>query len=263
MLAPLVRLMVANGVAYPQFAQALKGVFLQAARAELADAGHKLTDSAVSLLSGVHRKDVRAFAQAARTPGRARSLAAEVFTSWVHDEQWRGADGHPRILPRTGDSPSFEALSLSVSKDFHPRAVLDELLRLGVAELRDDQVALRASAFVPQRDFAEMTYFFGANVRDHVATGAANLTAAIGGRPPPFLEQSVFADGLNHASIEHLSRVARQLWSTAFDSMVSAATERHRLDRAAGDGTHRMRFGTYFHAEPVDAEPAHSAGSTT
>ena len=60
MLAPLVRLLVASGVTYPQFTTALKTAFLRAAHAELESSNKKVTDSAVSLLSGVHRKDVRA-----------------------------------------------------------------------------------------------------------------------------------------------------------------------------------------------------------
>eukprot|EP01038_Epipyxis_sp_PR26KG_P001938 gene1938-2746_t len=58
-LQPLVRLLLRNGVTYTVFAAALKRVFLAAAQQELASRGMAQTDSAVSLLSGVHRRDVR------------------------------------------------------------------------------------------------------------------------------------------------------------------------------------------------------------
>ncbi|CAN5457682.1 DUF6502 family protein [soil metagenome] len=262
MFAPLARLLVANGVAYPQFAQALKRVFLTAARAELAAASQKSTDSAVSLLSGVHRKDVRTLADAEHAASRSRSLSAEVFTRWIHDDAWRTAEGTPSVLPRTGPAPSFEALALSVSKDFHPRAILDELVRLGLAEVQDDDVALKATAFVPQHDFRELAYLYGANLRDHLAAGAANLTAASKGQAPAFLEQSVFADDLSEASIEALAGLARSLWADAFDAMVGAATDRFNADQPAG-GDRRMRFGIYFYAEPTDSATAQPAGSRT
>jgi len=54
-MQPLVRLLIKNGVTYPAFAVALKRVFLDAARAELARQRMPQTDSAVTLLSGVHR----------------------------------------------------------------------------------------------------------------------------------------------------------------------------------------------------------------
>jgi hypothetical protein len=59
LLRPAVRLMLRHGVTAPAFATALKRVFLQAAQDELRAHGKALTDSAVSLLSGVHRRDVR------------------------------------------------------------------------------------------------------------------------------------------------------------------------------------------------------------
>ena len=59
LLRPAVRLMLRHGVTAPAFATALKRVFLHAAQDELRAHGKALTDSAVSLLSGVHRRDVR------------------------------------------------------------------------------------------------------------------------------------------------------------------------------------------------------------
>lgn len=59
MLQPLVVWLLRSGVGYTDLTAALKPVFLEAARAELARTGAKQTDSAISLLSGVHRKDVR------------------------------------------------------------------------------------------------------------------------------------------------------------------------------------------------------------
>ena len=64
-LQPLVRLLLRNGVTYTVFAAALKRVFLDAARQELAGRGMAQTDSALSLLSGVHRRDVRGLTRGA------------------------------------------------------------------------------------------------------------------------------------------------------------------------------------------------------
>jgi len=60
MLQPLVVWLLRSGVGYTDLTAALKPVFLEAARTELTRIGGKQTDSAVSLLSGLHRKDVRA-----------------------------------------------------------------------------------------------------------------------------------------------------------------------------------------------------------
>lgn len=257
LMAPVALWLVRNGVSYPTFAELLKTVFLDASRGELERAGTTPTQSALSLLSGLHRKDVRDLTQAPRTspsPGRP-PLSSQVFTRWLSDSRYRAADGAPRPLPRAGAKRSFEGLCRELSNDVHPRAVLDELMRLGVVELDGDLVVARATSFVPSARLDEMTALFSANAGDHLAAAVHNLTS----EGAPFLEQSVYADGLTTESIELLHQAARQAWSQAFDAVVGKARERVDCDMAT-EGRERMRFGTYFFSEPV-AAPGHGAGA--
>ena len=155
-LMPLVRLMLANGVTYPQLVTALKPAFLQAAYAELSESGQRLSDSAISIVSGVHRKDVRALSQKRGTP-RLMSLAGEVVARWTSDPRYLAEDGSVRALPlRSGkdqNQPSFEQLTQSVSRDLHSRAVLDELVRLGVLEVSDETARLRLENSIAGAEF--------------------------------------------------------------------------------------------------------------
>lgn len=258
-MAPIVRALIAHGVTYPQFAQALKRVFLEAARAELAQHGKKPSDSALSLRSGVHRKDVRAFNErgALKPSGnRTLSMASLVFAKWSRDAAYVGADGAPRPLPlrsRDADGLSFEGLTWSISKDFHPRSILDELLRLDLAAVDGETVRLKAEAFVPTAAFTDLARYFGANLRDHAAASAENLLRAGEQQPPRFLERATFADGLTEASIEALDRLAHRLWADAARRMYEAAAQRAEADASAPAqrANRRMRFGIYFYSEPM------------
>jgi hypothetical protein len=267
LLAPLVRLLIANGVAYPQFAQALKRVFLDAARAEL-DASHtRVTDSALSLLSGVHRKDVRSLASAEEMPAasvRALSFATQVFTRWIHDPAYRDELGQPRVLPlRTRDeaSASFDKLVQAVSKDFHARSVLDELVRLRLVEIRGNHARVVAEAFVPAEGVAEAAYYVSANVRDHLAASSANLTHIMEHEKPPFLEHAVFADAISDRSAAELQTLARRLWTATVNRMVEAATRfvAQDADLPQEKRASRVRFGAFFYSEPA-ARPATLSG---
>lgn len=60
----LTQWLIRSGVGYNDFVTALKPVFYQQALTELERIEQKPTDSAVSLLSGLHRKDVNAFKKA-------------------------------------------------------------------------------------------------------------------------------------------------------------------------------------------------------
>lgn len=259
LMAPLALWLLRNGVSYPAFAELLKSVFVAAAQSELERTTSAPTQSALSLLSGVHRKDVRQMTQAVE-PGEGRGrppLSSQVFTRWLADARYRSKDGTPRALPRTGTRRSFESLCRELSNDVHPRAVLDELLRLGLVELDGDLVVARATSFVPSQRLDEMTALFSSNVADHIAAAVDNLTL----KGAPFLEQSVYADGLGPESIRLLHEAARKAWAQAFDAVVSTARERVDADMQ-GDGHLRMRFGTYFFSEPATtAAPAASPPS--
>ena len=255
LIRPLVRLLLRHGVAFPAFVAALKPVFLAAARDELAARAMARTDSALSLLSGVHRRDVRTLlrgpgAAAAAVPDTPRpvlGLAGEVVARWLGDPRYLGADEQPRALSRGGSDAGFDALVQAISSDVRPRAVLDELLRLGVVELDQagTQVRLRAAGFAPRQGFEEMAWLMRANLHDHLAGACANLD-----EDRNFLEQSIHVDEITEESARRLHRVASQAWRQAFRTVMREAQARFDDDAAHADPalrTQRARFGAYFY----------------
>jgi hypothetical protein len=258
-LRPLVRLLVHHGITYPALASALKQVFLDEARRELQRRGMPGTDSALTLLSGVHRRDVRTLTREA-PPGASagarsasatleapRSQASEVVGRWMHERRYLDRGGHPRVLARgAGEPAGFDHLVESVSRDVRPRAVLDELLRLGVAEESPEGVRLLAEGFAPKRGFEEMASLFAANVHDHTAAAVANLRGEAN-----FLEQAVFVDEISEDSVRQLSQAGVAAWKKAMREVMGSAQERFDADRALPAETRRQRarFGVYFYSE--------------
>jgi hypothetical protein len=247
LMEPLAAWLIRNGVPYPAFAELLKKVFITAAAQELKRGAARPTQSALSLLSGVHRKDVRSLeglAAAPRTVPRP-PLSSQVFTRWLTDPRYRGRDGKPRPLKRSGSGRTFEMLCREVSSDVHPRAILDELLRLGQIELQDERIVVLAESFVPTTRLDELTALFAANASDHIAAAVSNLTTDTA----KYLEQSIYADGLTPASAELLHDQARELWARTFDRFVNRARKLVDAD-ASSEGEHRVRLGVYFFSEP-------------
>lgn len=256
LLAPVVRWLLRNGVSYNALANQLKPVFVDAARAELERGGVQPTGSALSVLSGVHRKDVRTLTEA--PPGavtaatRGVPLASQVFTRWMTARRYRSRDGTPRALPRSGAGITFESLSRELSLDVHPRTVMDELLRLGLVTIEDDLLVPASTSFVPSRRLDELTALFSANAGDHIAAAVHNLTLDA----PRYLEQSVFADGLGADSVATLHEHARAAWSDAFEMMVKQARKHVAADADVPESQQqRMRFGVYFYSEPTAPAP--------
>jgi hypothetical protein len=252
-MRPLVRLLIRNGVPYQAFATALKHVFVEAARAELASRSMAQTDSAVTLLSGVHRRDVRNLSRPASSrkaeEAPPRSLPAEVIARWMSDPAFLDASHSPRLLARSseGGAGSFDALVESVSRDIRPRAMLDELLRLGAVTEEEGGIRLLGTGFAPRQDFEEMSRLFADNLGDHAAAAAANLQGE-----RDFLEQSVFVDEITEESAARLQKVSVQAWKQAFRAVMEEAQQRFDDDAVsadAGQRRHRARFGVYFYTD--------------
>lgn len=244
---PLVRLLIDEGIGYQGFIAQLKPVFIEQALAQIAARAGKDTDSAVSLRSGVQRKEINAWR---RQPVRSarpvkRSIPAEVFARWVSDPALRAADGSVLTLPRAGADPSFESLARSVNQDVHPLSVLNELIRLGLARLEPagdaEVVALVQTGFVPRQDWDELVELFVDNLTAHLATAAGNLR----GESPARLEQAVYAGGLTQPSAERLAALSRQLWAAMMNSFLTEASRLHAQDGGRGDRL--VRLGAYFH----------------
>jgi Family of unknown function (DUF6502) len=251
LLKPLARLLLRHGVAYPAFAAALKHVFIQAAQDELKSEGRALTDSAVSLLSGVHRRDVRNLTRLYTPPDTATTtpmnMATQVVARWLSQPQYQGADGQALPLTRTTPAGGFDALVSSISTDVRPRAVLEEMLRLGIVHETEAGINLLDAGFAPRQGFAEMAQLLQANTHDHIAAAADNLDN--GGN---FLEQSIFVDQITAQSAQRLHAVSAKAWRTAFKTVMLEAAQRFEHDKAHAtpeERTHRARFGSYFYAQ--------------
>jgi len=249
-MRPLARLLVRSGVPYPAFATALKHVFVEAARDELSSRSMAQTDSAVTLLSGVHRRDVRNLGRTGSSRRIAdqepRSLPGEVIAKWLTDPAYLDSAGSPKVLSRGGTAAaaSFDALVAGVSVDVRPRAVLDELVRLGAVREDEEGLHLLGAGFAPRKDFEELSRLFAENLGDHAAAAAANLQGERN-----FLEQSVHVDEISESSAAALQKVSVQAWKQALKTVMSEAQARFDEDAASPDPEqrrHRARFGVYF-----------------
>lgn len=258
-MAPLVELLLREGVTYPRFANALKKTFLESAAGVLETASARVNDSSVSTLTGIHRKDVREWRSVGqpRPPAKTFGAVMEVFTRWANDPDYCDDQGRPRVLDRTGGPGSFEALAAATSVDVHPHTLLRELIRLGVARpvetspgVNGEQVSLCLDAFVPSPGSAEMLQLFSDNVGDHLAAATHNLT----GSGQPMLEQSIFADQLSPESVAALNALTRRIWTKAFHDIVRDATKLSDADKGQTGADQRMRVGMYFYHGP-DAKP--------
>ncbi len=252
-LAPLARLCVAEGLPFAQAEELFKQAYVRAARDARRAAGQTASRdvSQVSLATGINRREVTRITEALAPRAVQRSApATEVFLRWVSSRKLRDADGQPRPLPRTGRAPSFEALARRITRHVHPRSVLDEMCRLGLARLDPDTqlVHLIADRFVPQDDEARLHRFLGANVGDHLAAAVDNVIH----RDRRHVEQAIFVDDLSEESAAALRDLTRRLWSQLTAEAVPELERMTAEDRALGrPASRRGRIGLFSYQEAL------------
>ena len=258
LLRPLVRLLVARGITFPALTDLLRELYVNVAEYDFALAGKEQTDSRVSLLTGIHRKEVRrlrgAGAPVSAVPAVV-SRTSRIIARWIADPAFTDPQGHPLPLPRTAEGgASFESLVSGVTRDLRPRAVLDEWLDRGLAVTdAQDRIVLAEAAYVPRGDGAEgpQLYYFGRNLHDHIAASVANIV----GEAPRFLERAVHYDGLSEALAAKLEARAREI---AMEALQQANREAHAACASDPGGDHRWNFGLYVYTEA--ASPTRTAG---
>ena len=251
LLVPLIRLLLSHGITHPFLGSLLKRVYVDVAEREFTLEDRRQTISRLSLLTGIHRKDVKRLleerGEVSAVP-RSVSLGAQLVSRWLGLAEFQDGS-EPRRLARlaTADgSPSFETLVESVSKDIRPRAILDEWIRLGVVQLdNEDRVCLNERAFVPEKGFDEKAHNLGRSLRDHMAAAGRNLV----GREAPLLERIVYYDDLSVASVEELSELSRSLGADALETVNRRALALQDGDASGDDTSRRMSFGVYFYEE--------------
>jgi hypothetical protein len=252
-LRPVARLLIAGGVPIQAASETLKRAYVEAAHRHF---GRETdTDSRLSLLTGINRKEVRRLTTPVADewgPESVTSFASAVYTAWTLREEWRGPDGQPRALPKRGEG-SFDVLVKGVTRDLRPSSVLAELVRLGYAEVgEDDTVRAAGDAFLPQRAFADRLGALAENLQDHADAAVANVLAL----SPPFQERTLFADELSEESAKALQEEARAQWKRVHDELIIRADALEAEDRQLGRPAFtRIRVGIYVYAEtPGDAQ---------
>lgn len=281
LMAPLAQLVVARGLPFGALQETMKRALVQAASAAHQQVAQHRRVSRVSTVTGINRREVTRLMQAltgpqqASTspsgapsalarPARGRSKASELFAHWLTARAYCGRGGAPRVLPRQGPKPSFETLAHEVTRDVHPRSLLDELVRLGLAEFDEaaDTVRLAREGFVPRGDQARMLGFLSENVGDHLAAAVDNVVQ--GGRR--HFEQAVFADGLSEASIVAVRALIGPQWKLMLQALVPELQSLVEADEALPLAEQRrIRIGVYAFddaAPPQAAESLQTPGAS-
>lgn len=266
LLKPLVRILLRNGVSYGAFSDLAKRVFVDVARDEFGVEGRKQTDSRVSVITGLTRKEVARIKKldAPDDSGAAQEYnrAARVISGWLRDQRYLLADGTPAPLPFDGNGKnggnggqvSFSELVKTYSGDMTARSILDELIRVGAVERdQDGKIRLLVSAYVPKGSDAGKLHILGSDVALLIGTIDHNLHNT---EEQPRFQRKVAYDNLPAEALPQLRKLANE-YSQALLQEIDrylAQQDRDVHPDVQGAGRKHAGIGIYYFEEDLPEE---------
>lgn len=253
-LSALVRLVVRQGITYPELTELLKRAYVEEVQKDLKHNAERVTLSRISIVSGVHRKDVKRLTEIESEHPfhefEKVSLTSRLVSLWMGDSQYIDDKGDPLPLPKSGEK-SFESLVRSVSSDIRPRTILDEWLQQGLIYQQTERFCLNINALFPSEDIATKVAFFARNTSDHISACEHNLRGTL----PPFPERSVFYNRLSKDSVQQLQTLASNESQTLIVKVNKLAQTLAKQDDASTEKTnHRFILGTYFYRKEEESD---------
>jgi Family of unknown function (DUF6502) len=257
LMAPLVRILLRNGIAYHEFASVIREVYVSACAQEMTRQGRRGSLARASIMTGLTRREI---VDVAAGRSRQRSDAegnvnrtAKLLEAWHTDPEFLAPYGFPRDLSVDRHDPagSFHSLVRKHIGEDVAAEILDELVRVGAARMLDGGQYVRVlnRTYIPTEMTPELVQIFSQAVRRYVETVDHNLSqdAAKTRR----FDRLVYPDqGLRDVDVPVFQQEVREyLESVIAEIDAKAATFPRPTD---GDQIVQVGVGLYFYREPTD-----------
>jgi hypothetical protein len=260
-LRPMVKRLLEMGIPFGALEVRLRELYVEVAESELALPARRQTDSRISLVTGINRKEVKRIRSAKDQLKAPRSFSINQATSlisrWMTDPETTDRHGRPRPLPyRAERGPSFMKLARKLTGDLAPRVLLNELVRSGAAELLAGEiVVLRGDAYVPKAKPSELV-ILGEDPAELIETILRNIFA---GGKERMLQRKVYYDNLGADAADRIRAQMRregERFLCRINRLLSTY-DRDRNPQAPGGERHYAALGVYFFdTSPSNGKPA-------
>lgn len=151
LLTPALRWCVRNSIGVRELTEVAKAVLVEVAAEELGPEDRTRNISRISMMTGVHRKDVTRIVREGPVANQPLDIRNRVLTQWEQDPEFLTAGGKPRVLGCRGEGCEFERLVRRVSKELYSPTLLAELERTGAVTRSNGRVRLEA----PLEDYSK------------------------------------------------------------------------------------------------------------
>jgi hypothetical protein len=234
-LAPLARLLVRRGILIGVATERLKMHYVRAAQGL---AGPKPTDSRISVMTGLQRREVVRLVAVPDDALEDRKVnhLSRLVQLWQTDPRFAGRD-----LDRAGPDDSFETLALGIRRDVHPRTMMDQLVEAGTISVTDDgRLRLLQSSYQPLAGSEAQLDYFADNAGDFLTAATENILSD----KAPYFERAAHFNQLSAEAVAILEADFRDHEMALLQKIAAKATDLQKQS----PGAHRFRAGGYFYS---------------
>ncbi|MEJ2609021.1 MAG: DUF6502 family protein [Candidatus Thiodiazotropha sp.] len=255
LLRPLVRLMLRNGFTYGDFADLSKWTFMDVASREFGIPGRKQTVSRVAVITGLTRKEVSRL-QKIDTPDDSAiahqyNRAARVISGWLRDTRFLTKKGVPAPLHFDKGTNSFSDLVREHSGDVPPRAIYDELLRVGtVAKDENGKISLLSDGYIPRTGETSKLHILGSDVELLLDTIDHNLQQ---GAQTPYFQRKVSYNNLPAEALSEFRNMSAEKSQALLVECDRYLSQHDRDITHSSEGTGRKQAGIGIYYFEKDA----------
>lgn len=143
LLRPVLRICLKKSIKLKELNNIVKQVFVEVAVAELDKNNEEPSMSRISVMTGVHRKDVTAIFRQDSTQVKPQNLIAKIVHQWKYNSTFKTKSGKPRVLSCGGRHSEFAKLVESVNgNNVSPYTVLFEMERMSAVQKQGNRIKL-------------------------------------------------------------------------------------------------------------------------
>lgn len=227
--------MLRNGITAQVFQELTRKVFVDVAHEEFGIEGKPQTMARVSVITGLNRKEVARLHKLPPIDESDRTWlnrAGNVLTAWMTDSNYHSGAGYPLDLSFSGATPNFSELVKSYSGDMYPRAVADELIRIGAVEQIDGKLRMSKRGYVPSSDPAMIIDDLGYDAAEFIETVDHN----IGANPDQqLLQLKVVASNLPAEHLDAFNKYSKRLTLNTIEEVTRWLNEHDLGKDMSGD----------------------------
>lgn len=264
LLRPLVRILLRHGITYAELSEVIKTVFVETAAQEFRVPGKKMSKARIAIVTGLTRKEVQRLsgidADGRYAVKTNMSRIGRVLSGWHTDPDFTGPYGMPlelRYDAENSEDVTFVRLVQQYSGDMTPRAMLDELIRVGaVVETDQNWFKVIRREYVPNLLAPDFLERVGTSIHNFVHTIETNMQKEGPGKGR--FERSVWRPGgIKKADLGIFNQFVREKCQGLLDDIDNWLSKLEGPDEKKGDEVVQTGVGIYHyvvHEENVERQ---------